>query len=455
MIEPSIPFRIAAPPTSCALLALFALFAAIAGCDAAGRASSDATVRDSAGVEFVENPSVGVGGGSPAAVEEVVRIGVVEGDDRLQFFRILSLDVAPDGTIAVGNDQTGSVRVFTADGEFLREFGSRGEGPGEYIMINAVRAVGDRVVVTDWQGGGRTGVYDDRGELVEFWPHPLTGGRSISPRALTPHGWIAVESSGALPQRLAPGEAWEYQAAFVRFEEDSGTVTDTVFRPPPRVLYGGRAGSLELPLFDAPVAIDFDAGGNLYLSRGEPYRIEVYEFATDGGGQGSSGAYRLARVITREIEPVPFTGADIEQLKALVEDRFDTLTSLPLERRMAYRDRLLDRIENQRRHGLHSPFLPPLRRLFVSPDGSFWVERADMVSPAELHYAEMFGGIENEQRRPTRWDLFDRDGRFITTVDLVEPRFSPHAVHGLEMTGVLKGEMDVEYVVTYRVVRSG
>jgi hypothetical protein len=91
--------------------------------------------------------------------------------------------------------------------------------------------------------------------------------------------------------------------------------------------------------------------------------------------------------------------------------------------------------------------------MLVSADGSFWIERADNAAPSDLVFEWLFGGPRtDDRRRPSRWDLFDGEHRFLTSVEL-DPRFTPHAARGLEVTGVLKDEMDVEYVVTYRVRR--
>lgn len=408
-------------------------------------------VRDSAGVEIVENGRAGAWGPALATVEEVVRIGVAEGADHLQFYRILSLDVAADGTIYAGNDQTGTVRAFTADGTFLREFGGKGRGPGEYIMVNRVWMAGDSVVITDWQSGGRNGVYSRDGQLVAFWPSAQIGGGRVSPMALTPYGWVASYSPPYRPPAVAPGEKWAQRGALVRFDPGSATMGDTLFLTPPRVLYGSpETEGMDWALFDPPVPFDFDAAGRIYLSHGEPYRIEVHEPILDPAARNEAGAFRLARIITRAIDAVPIMETDIERLKERVSEFYDTMTTRDPESRSAERERVIRRIDNQRGFNPR-PHLPPLRRLLVSHDGSFWIERADIASPADLEFERLFGGFGRGQPRATRWDLYDGEGRFLAQVDL-HPRFTPHAVRGPEITGVLKDELDIEFVVTYRVI---
>ena len=41
------------------------------------------------------------------------------------------------------------VQVYDNDGRFLRSFGNRGQGPGEFVRPRGLAVVGDRVVVED------------------------------------------------------------------------------------------------------------------------------------------------------------------------------------------------------------------------------------------------------------------------------------------------------------------
>lgn len=411
----------------------FAGITILAACTAGDTGNGAATVRDSAGVSIVHS-SGGLWSGPPPLVTEVVRIGAVEGADHLQFHRILTIDVDAGGTIFVGNDQTGTVRVFGRDGTFLHEFGGKGNGPGEYQELSRVMVADDRVVVSDLVDGGRHGVYDRDGTLMAFWTGAQIGGGRVSLHAMTPFAWIAIQPPADLPS-LAPGETFEYRTALVRVDPEAGTIGDTLFHLPGQKFYGGYL----TPLFDPPKALAIDDTGRLYLSLGDPYRIEVL-----APGADMPRAYRLQRIITRDIEGVPVSDPDIEVLKARIASRYDTMTTVPAERRTALRDRAVSRIDERSRLVRRST-LPPLGRLLVSPDGSFWVERIDTVSPADFEYGRITGAP-----LPTRWDLFDEQGRFLVQVEL-DPRFTPFAARGTEITGVLKDQLDVEFVVTYRI----
>jgi hypothetical protein len=207
---------------------------------------------------------------------------------------------------------------------------------------------------------------------------------------------------------------------------------------PPTVLYASpQTEGADWSLFrPAPQSV-LDAAGNLYISRGDPYRIDVHDPA---------GTH--VRGISRDFEPTPITDGDMERLKRMVSQFYDTMAVTGSRDPRAERDRVLQRVERQRGYDPR-PHLPPLGRLLVSGDGSFWLERIDGVDPAQLEMERLFGGFSGGARA-SRWDLFDRDGRFLGSVAL-DGDFRAHAVRGYEVTGVMRDELDVEYVVTYRV----
>jgi len=415
--------------------AVFAIL--VSGCSSGEGAAGAPGITDSAGVRLIHNGPTGAWGDAPALVTETLRIGVIEGDDAYQFHQIYGLAVAEDGTIFVGNNQTGTVRVFAPTGEFLREFGGQGRGPGEYVMINDVWLAGDGVAVTDWQTGGRTGVYTRDGELLHFWTSTRPDRSRLTPYASTPAGWLAYYDPPWQVPDLEPGEAWTRTRHLYRFLPDANDTAERVLELPGRRLYGSpETEGLDWALFDPRVGYELDAAGNIYVVAGETYRIDVYD---------ASG--RHIRGIARAHEPVPIREEDISRLKELIATFYDTIPAGARDPR-AERDRVLERIARQRAFNPR-PHLPPLGRLLVSTDGSFWVERADLVDPATLEFERMFGGFGRATPRASSWDLFDVDGSFLASVEL-DPRFAPMAVRGSEVTGVYKDELDVEYVVTYR-----
>jgi hypothetical protein len=415
-------------------LALCILLVAAGACEAPPRAaeSTDSVlVSDSAGVRMVRNDRSGRWGNGPPRVTEILRIGVVDGDAARQFYRISHIVVAPDGTLYVVNGQTQSIRVFTPDGAFVREFGRKGKGPGEYDSIVNAWLAGDVLVVSDWQPAGRHGLYSPDGELLAFWTFHWPDARIVTPRASAGSTWLATLNPGgsATP---APGDSAHIVSWLVRFNPSSQETGDTLLGIT-STMYGRPDGSPAAPLFAGSSRIGFDAAGNAFITNRGTYRIDEFD---------PRGNHKSA--ILREFDPVALTAQDVQALRDRIIARYDTMTARGEAGRM--RDWFLRLVDDRAAlpPRLH---MPPLGRLLVSWDGSFWVERIDGLEPGDYEYANSFG---EDAPRSSRWDFFDAAGRFLTTVNFTL-EFAPLAVRGNEVTGVFRDEMDVEHVVTLRI----
>jgi hypothetical protein len=82
--------------------------------------------------------------------EPTVQIGVVEGDEAYTFGAISGLIRLPDGGIAVADGGTSRISLYDATGGFVRSWGSRGEGPGEFRTLSRLYATaGDSLIAAD------------------------------------------------------------------------------------------------------------------------------------------------------------------------------------------------------------------------------------------------------------------------------------------------------------------
>ena len=423
------------PLVSASITGLLLLMA----CGGAGDAGQlRTTVTDSAGVTLIHNVGDGLLTELELLVSEDLRIGEVEGEEPYQFFQLFDLAVDDDtDEIYVGNSQTGTVRVFSGDGRFLREFGGRGRGPGEVQSIRAVWFAGDKVVVSDWRGAGQTVLYTKEGEFVDSWRMVQPDRSRIVPWRQGPRGWLGHYYDANPPSQPAPGEPSPQPRNIFLLFPDSGVVGDVLYHLPERRLFGSTTThGLDWPLFEPSPSFGSDGVGNFYLARGYPYRIDVYD--TDG---------HLVRRISRQYNPIPITDADVDELKGLVSAVYDTMAARSNPNQQ--RKRILARVEEQATFPRVS-FRAPLRDLLVARGGAFWVERADDASPAQLEYENYYGYVTRATGRSTRWDLFDADGRFLGSVALPHA-FNPKHVTERTVTGVLKDDMDVEYVVRFSV----
>jgi hypothetical protein len=115
--------------------------------------------------------------------------------------------------------------------------------------------------------------------------------------------------------------------------------------------------------------------------------------------------------------------------------------------REQYRRQMLPRMRETVQRQTGAAPLPAARhalgRILVSRGGTILLERADAVAPAVRHAQRVTG----RPLPPTRWDLFV-DGRYQGTINLA-PGFRAWALSDDgSVTGVMRDESDVEFVVT-------
>jgi hypothetical protein len=135
---------------------LLALLAAACGEPAANRPAAYVNVRDSAGIQIVENGPLASVDPAWAVVDTTnrLRIGLVDGEEAYLFERITAAIRLSDGRIAVADHGTAEIRFFDVDGHFLYRTGGKGGGPGEYVNFSRFYPLpADSFLVVDWEGG--------------------------------------------------------------------------------------------------------------------------------------------------------------------------------------------------------------------------------------------------------------------------------------------------------------
>jgi len=409
-------------------------------------APSPAWVSDSAGVEIVANFAEGVWGPGERGVEEVLRIGVVEGDELVQLFQVADVAFGPDGFLLVANRGTATIRVFDGDGRFVRELGGRGQGPGEFLDVSRLFPAHDRIWVMDMRQL-RVTALSYEGEPLETWTFIHDG--VISLLHLTAEGWLglAYRSDRPRPARAPPGTPHPTRIFLDRVgppaEPDTGGSPEPVVELPTRTVYAEPSGtSWAAPFFSPAPRTGVDEKGRIYVAAEMPYQVDVHSPEGD-----------LVRRVRRETALRPIGPGFADELLAHATEYFRgpgfTGSRDDAQRQLA---RIRRDVEWQASLPMPS-HLPPTGRLVVSPDGSFWIERIDEFEPARIQYERMFPNAQREaaSHRETPWDLFDAAGHLLGTVRL-PAGFDPHRADGLQVLGVERDELGVEYVVLYRAV---
>lgn len=399
----------------------------LSGCtDAPGPGSVTRT--DSAGVTIVTSP----GQERPLALRKQLSIGVVEGEEPYQLFRVVKVLVDPHGVIYVASGGTATIRVFGPDGRFVREFGGRGSGPGEFDPLWTAWLVDDTLAVLGRTGRVRVSLFSTVGDYLGAWEPidpvdgyavPVGGGNGV---------WIGRES---LPFRPESGYVEVRDTLrFHRLDPADGSRVELIAAlPGPRRFSPSVAGAL----FDARPTGAADGRGRLHYSHGAEYRIDTYD---------AEGL--LVRSIRRRDEPRPIEQRWIDEYLAAVDSFYRSRPDRP------GKSEQIERVGRRRVDGIIATHVPPLGRLLAGPDGALWVERPDRVDDYAAVELEMVLGRVRGEPRVSTWDVFDPDGVYIGTATL-PARFTPHHGTAASVAGVERDELDVERVVRYLVEPAG
>jgi len=144
------------------------LAGALVACGPAETPATDVVVRDSSGITIHELPAEVLEGSAPVtlAAEPSVQIGVVEGRAEYQWTRPVAGARLSNGDFAVLEQVPAEVRIFDAEGEFVRRIGAGGDGPGEFRSPSDLAVLaGDTLLVWD-ESARRLSWFSPDGALV-------------------------------------------------------------------------------------------------------------------------------------------------------------------------------------------------------------------------------------------------------------------------------------------------
>lgn len=400
------------------------LLAALAACGSQPGVNR-VIVGDSAGVVLVQH-----GPEQPRGVEHwfleprpMVEIGSVEGDEAYLFTRIVEASGLPGGDLLVADRATSDFRIFDSTGRFVRRFGRKGSGPGEFQELTWV-GVDPAGYITAYDGIlRRLSRFLSDGTLKQVTPVPSSPDASFGTViGQFSDGSILMRSLVALPDADRPSQL------------STGLVRDSVglFRISPdgssRIPVGRFAGNQYVRAVGKVIAQDpapfglrtvIAAASNVYyLSTQEAYEIRSYR--KEGG---------LDRIIRRQVPPQPVSAS----------------ASAEWQRQ---RDGLLKRI------GSGAPLPPQVTELAnyrTLPDvfpshGELMVDRAGNLWVGDYRPFP-------SQDTLTTWMVFNPEGEILATAELPNARLTE--IRGDHVVGVWRDDNDVERVRVYRIGKRG
>ena len=316
-------------------------------------------VKTESGITIITNgrrPSAPQGTPTKLVFEEVYTVGGGDSPDA-SFVSASALDVLPDGTVYVVDTKDSRVKVFDAEGRFLRVFGRQGQGPGEMNQPTGILVTPDKEILVEDILNRRLAIFALDGT---FRRHISTAkALGLSGIQMDGRGLIVARSMGLAEGGKMALEVKTYDAEFN-----------------PKV----RLGSFEMQITAQTKVNPFSAmnllyalgrEGLLYLGSAKAYEIRIV-----------SAEGRLLKTIGRDYDPVPVTQADKDEM-------LKTLGGLPGVN-------LKDMIQ-------FPDVYPPFSNFVLAGEGRLLVKTFE----------------KGQAKKEFYWDVFDADGRYIARVPIV------------------------------------
>ncbi len=394
----------------------------LAACGDGDNGAWQGSVQDSAGVQIVTNTGTGLWQEDEGwTVEQELVIGTAEGEAHYQFGQIAGLDVDSNGRIYVMDQQASEVRVFNEAGEFVLAMGQAGAGPGELGQGAGPVFVGpgDTVAVPDIVQQ-RITRYTPTGETAASHPLRMTGG--IAARWMEDGDQTLVQQ--AMVMQFPGQEDVEPRNLLLR-RAPSGEILDTLLEMPVGRTVSFAGGQPSITIFESEPMWAIDHAGHIYWGVNSEYRLEV---------RSSEG--ELERIIARSHERRPVTSSDQTEYRRIIEG--------------LWRDQGMNaQALSMMSQALHfAEFYPAYANLMAGPGGTLWIQR--IQTPDEV--AALGDAFDIQDMGSATWDVFDPDGRLLGAVRM-PPRFSPLLFQEDVIYGVLRDDLDVQYVARMRIVR--
>lgn len=387
---------------------------------AAAPAAAQAT-RDSAGIRIVENdkPAWTSGRGWRLSEKPILRLGGgTSAHDR--FGRIVGAGRLADGRIVVGDEATQQLRFYDASGRHLQSVRASDESSDTQANFHSIaRLVGDSIAA-DSHGG--SSIFAPDATLVRrvrFGPFDrgILQTPFVMPFGRVDNGTAVV---GDFPQGTrAPAGARQWvDSASLFLVDRSGAVVRPLGKAPIVVFVAGSRHPI--PLDFGPQATYASSGRSLYWGFPNEYAIRVYD-----------SDWNLARIIRRAWTPRRFTNAEID---AYVDGWMRLWSNKTGVERDAER--------REMRAAAYPDFLPAYSAILATPSGELWVREPDLTGAPGCW---CLAGLPTV---PSRWSVFDSDGRWLGDVAM-PARFVPLEIGSDYVLGRSREADEIPRVVMY------
>jgi hypothetical protein len=354
----------------CARLAL-AMLLCLPGCK---KKEAGAKVETIDGVTYVHNPATPLHPEKNVTFEEEFTFSDKDETGEIRLFKPERYVVDAQGYVYIADGSDTSIKVFDAQGRYVRAIGRKGSGPGEFGRISDLVLLPDgRLLVTDFETR-RTSFFSPGGEFLSSFQWKKFFGQVH----------LAADSCYTVEETVTTEETRELWVKTVDFEGEEIVAFGKFKYPEFKMLRQGDVTfGTSVPHSPRSVFIGDPLRQLLYHCLNDNYLIEVYD------GEG-----KLVRKIDRPYQPPAITSEDIEEFLGRYKDRPDSPFA-----------RLIKEME-----------LPKVKtvtdRMLVDSEGNLWVRTNEERKDGE----ETF----------TAFDIFDPEGLYDARVWLeFTPLFFP------------------------------
>ncbi len=291
--------------------------------------------------------------------------------------RSVALD--DDGNIYICDYDANHIKQFNSRGELLGTIGREGQGPGELSLAEFIEVLQDRLIVWEW-GNRRSSVFNLKGEFIKATRFSDEGGLIWKIRKL-PDGQIVIEK-----EKTDFNNSEFPQECLIDLYTSDLELIKTIYS---RKLY--RAKPIFKPRVNVPqpfnprVYWDVSPEGRIIIGFSEKHEIEVFDPV-----RGKIFSF------SHEYSPVKVNEEDKNKhfsIFTVKEFNPDGTT------------KIIKGAPDYIKDNTSFPKLKPaFKNLCVDGEGNIWVQPYN----------------ENRAKEDRYFDAFDREGKFLNQVEIVE-----------------------------------
>lgn len=278
-----------------------AMLLCLPGCE---KKDAGARVETIDGVTYVHNPAIPLHPEKSVTFEEEFTFKEKDESGEIRLYKPGRYVVDGQGHVYIEDDSDMSIKVFDAQGRYLRAIGRKGSGPGEFGRIADMAVLPDgRLLITDFETR-RTSFFSPEGQFLS----------SFQWTKFFSQVHLVTDSSYTVNEMVATKDTRELWVKTIDFNGEELVTFGKFAYPEFKILTQGDATfSTSVPYSPRSVFIGDQVRQLLYHCLNNKYLIEIY---------GSDG--KLVRKIDRPYEPPPITSEDVEDFLSRFKDRPDS-----------------------------------------------------------------------------------------------------------------------------------